>query len=300
MSEKVSLVDVTARDGFQDEPCFVSTSEKIEAIAAIAAAGVEDIEATSFVHPRWVPQLADADELVPRLPKVARFSTLVLNVRGFERAKTAFDAGAFARGSYDLVFVVSASRRHHRANNNREIEESLTIFDDVARAAREAGITVFGAVACAFVSPYPDEAIDAATVATIVARYSAGGAKRITLADTVGRADPVTVGRRIDEAARVTEVPLSLHLHDSFGYGLANVYAGLCHGVRSYEGALAGLGGCPFAPDAPGNLDLEKLRDFVEACGFSTGIERERLAAARRRVIAAVGSAAPLQPAGAR
>lgn len=292
MNETVTLIDVSTRDGFQDEPCFVATDEKVEVVRAIAAAGVREIEATSFVHPKWVPQLADADALVPRLPKDARLAALVLNVRGYERAREAF--AAFSPGSYDLVFVVSASRRHHKANNNRQIEESLDIFDAIARPARAAGIAMCGAIACAFVSPYPDEAVDAETVRAIADRYTKSGVVRITLADTVGRADPFTVSRRLAEVQKATPVRLSMHLHDSFGFGLANVFAGLQAGVRSFEGALAGLGGCPFAPDAPGNLDLESLRDFVEACGFDTGIDREKLALARQRVRAAVNGADPL------
>lgn len=297
MSEAVTLIDVTARDGFQDEPVFVSTEEKIAVVRAIAAAGVREIEATSFVHPKWVPQLADADALVPQLPKVAHFSTLVLNARGYERARDAFVG--FTAGSFDLVYVVSASRRHHKANNNRQIEESLDLFDAISAQAREAGITVCGAIACAFASPYPDEPIEAQNVRMIAERYTKMGVARITLADTVGRADPYTVARRVGEITQQTSVRLSLHLHDSFGFGLANAFAGLQAGVRRFEGALAGLGGCPFAPDAPGNLDLEKLRDFVEACGFSTGIDREKLALARQRVRAAVSGATPLEAVGA-
>lgn len=290
MGEAATIVDVSERDGFQDEPNFVATDDKLAVAAALAAAGIREIEVTSFVHPRYVPQLADADELVPRLPKVARYSALILNMRGLQRALAAFDEGGFARGSYDLVAVVSASPRHNAANNNRTIPESLEIFDEMAAGAREAGVTLRAALSCAFVSPWADEAVDPACVAEIAVRFARGGCTAVTLADTVGRADPRTVARRVEEIAAAIDVPLALHLHDSFGFALANAYAGLERGVRRFESALAGLGGCPFAPGAPGNLDTEKLARFLDACGVETGIDFDALASAKARIVRALAA----------
>lgn len=290
MAERATIVDVSERDGFQDEPNFVATADKLAVARALAAAGIREIEITSFVHPRYVPQLADADALVPQLPKIARFSALVLNERGVARALAAFDAGGFPRGSYDLVSVISASPKHNAANNNRTIAESLAIFDAMAAQAKSAGATLRAAVACAFVSPWDDERIDPAGVVEIAARFAAGGCTVITLADTVGRADPRTVARRVGEIAGALDRPIALHLHDSAGFALANVYAGLERGVRRFESALAGLGGCPFAPGAPGNLDTEKLARFLEACGVATGIDFDALAHAKERIVEALAA----------
>ncbi len=292
MGVSVDLLEVSLRDGLQDEPCFVSTAEKVEIAAALAHAGVRHIEATSFVRPEWVPQLADADALVPQLPPGPNYSALVMNERGYERARAAFAGVPFER--YALTFVASASPRHNLSNNNRTIEQTLAIFDAVAALARADGIRLHGAISCSFVSPYADEPTDPVIVADIASQYAARGCSSITLADTVGRADPVTVGRRVEEIARAVNVPLSLHLHDSYGYALANVYAGLERAVRRFECALAGLGGCPFAPNAPGNLDAERLAGFLKDCGAKTGIDLDELARARERIKAALRSAKPL------
>ena len=292
----MTLVDVSIRDGLQDEAVFVDTASKARLAGELFASGVTHVEATSFVHPRWVPQLADADALVPQLPRGPRYSALVLNRRGFERAVAAFDGAGYAPGSYDLAYVTSASPRHAAANNNRTIDETLAIFDDVAAAARDHGVTIRATIACAFVSPWADERIDERDVLRSFERFAAGGARLVTLADTVGAADPRTVGARIAAArALAPQMPLALHLHDSRGYALANIYAGLEAGVRTFEGALAGLGGCPFAPDAPGNLDLGKLAGFLEACGAQTGIDHERLARAATQIRAAVAAGTPIE-----
>ena len=294
--EAITLVDVSIRDGLQDEAVFVATDEKANVARALVDAGVTHVEATSFVHPRWVPQLADADALVPKLPHGPRYSALVLNRRGFERAVEAFDRAGWTPGTYDLAYVTSTSPRHAAANNNRTIDETLAIFDEVASAARERGVALRATIACAFVSPWHDETIDEDDVLRAFETFVHGGARIITLADTVGRADPRTVAKRIDAVRAVSrDVPLALHLHDSFGYALANIYAGLEAGVRVFEAALAGLGGCPFAPDAPGNLDLQKLAKFVEDCGFATGIDREKLARAAACIRRAVVEGTPIE-----
>ena len=292
MAAHVTLLDVSARDGLQDEACVVATGEKLAVAQALIEAGVGEVEITSFVHPVWVPQLADADALVPRLPRGPRYSALIMNAKGYDRACAAF--AGHARGTWALAFVASASPRHNQSNNNRTIEQTLEIFDAVAARARADGVELHGAIACSFVSPYTGEVTDPETVAAIARRYERGGCTLITLADTVGRADPYTVARRIDEITAATGVPLSLHLHDSFGYALANVYAGLARGVRRFEGALAGLGGCPFAPGSPGNLDLERLNRFVSDCGFETGIDPAALTRASDRIRAALRTAKPI------
>lgn len=292
--ERVVLVDVTARDGLQDEPRIVATARKAELIAAVAAAGIAEIEATSFVHPRWVPQLADAEALVPLLPQGVRYSALVMNERGFERGLAAFGAAGFAPGSYDLVFVASASPRHNGANNNRTIPETLSIFDGIAARARDAGVALRATISCSFTSPWADETIAPDAVRAMVARFAAGGCAAVGLADTIGTATPERVDATLAAVHDHGDVELSLHFHDLRGSALRNVEAGLQRGVRRFEGVLAGIGGCPFAPGAPGNLDLETLAGYVESRGFATGVDAARLGAARAVLQRALDDAEPL------
>ena len=294
MTDRVQLLDVTTRDGLQDEPLFVATAEKARIVAALADAGIDDVEATSFVHPKWVPQLADADALIAHLPRGPRYSTLIMNERGFDRALAAFDSAGYARGTYDLVFVASASPRHNRSNNNRSIEETLAYFDTIAGRARRESVTLRAAVACSFASPWGDEAIEVETVRTMAARFAAGGSRVVTLADTIGKGTPDVVASTIGAVREATAVELSLHFHDLRGSALRNVDAGLAAGVRRFEGVLGGIGGCPFAPEAPGNLDLEALARFVEGRGFATGVDLGRLGFARRVLHEALAAAEPI------
>ncbi len=276
MTQHVTLLDVTTRDGLQDEPRFVSTAEKVRIVEALAAAGITEIEVTSMVHPKWVPQLADADALIPLLPRSVRYSVLIMNDKGFDRALAAFEGGGFARGTYDLVFVASASPRHNKSNNNRSIPETLTYFETIAARAKAEGVTIRAAIACSFASPWADESIDPATVVDMAKRFEAGGCTMITLADTIGKASPEVVGSTIAAVQSAISVPLSLHFHDLRGSARANVETGLACGVRRFEGVLSGIGGCPFAPEAPGNLDLELLANLVTERGFATGTSAPR------------------------
>jgi hydroxymethylglutaryl-CoA lyase len=293
-AERVTLIDVTTRDGLQDEPRIVATARKVAIVEALAAAGIAEIEATSFVHPKWVPQLSDADALIPLLPRAARYSALILNERGFERALAAFTAAGFAPGSYDLVFVASASPRHNAANNNRTIPETLAYFETIAARARATGATLRAAISCSFVSPWADETIALETVLEMVARFEAGGCATIGLADTVGKATPEMVETTIAAVQNVSAATLSLHFHDLRGSALRNVEAGLRRGVRRFEGVLSGIGGCPFAPEAPGNLDLEALAAYVASQGFATGADAAKLAVARDVLQRALDAAEPL------
>lgn len=193
MNDQVTLLDVTTRDGLQDEPKFVSTAGKVRVVEALAAAGITEIEVTSFVHPKWVPQLADADALIGLLPRSVRYSVLIMNDKGFDRALAAFEGAGFARGSYDLVFVASASPRHNKSNNNRTIPETLAYFDTVAARAKAEAITIRAAIACSFASPWADEKIERDTVLEMAQRFERGGCHMISLADTIGRAAPEVI-----------------------------------------------------------------------------------------------------------
>jgi hydroxymethylglutaryl-CoA lyase len=294
MTDRVTLLDVTTRDGLQDEPLFVATAEKARIVQALADAGITEVEATSFVHPKWVPQLADADVLIAQLPRGVRYATLIMNERGFDRAVAAFDGAGYQRGSYELCFVASASPRHNRSNNNRSIEETLAYFDTIAARAHDAGVTMRAGVACSFASPWNDETIEVDTVRTMASRFAAGGCAVVTLADTIGKGTPEVVSATIAAVQDATGVELSLHFHDLRGSALPNVEAGLARGVRRFEGVLGGIGGCPFAPEAPGNLDLEALARFVAARGYETGVDAAKLGAARRVLLAALAAAEPI------
>ena len=276
MTDKVSLVDVTLRDGLQDEHKLVATADKLRLARALSRTGLERVEATSFVSPRWVPQLADAEELVlgwKGLP--LRPAALIMNRRGFERAKLAFSRAGFVEGTYDLVFVVSASAQHNRSNNNRSTEETLAIFDEIAGVRGE--VSVHGAIACAFASPYEGELIERDEVVKIAKRLVAGGASHFSVCDTVGQGKPEVVEATIGAVSAATSLMPTLHLHDLAGRAAANVAAGLKAGIRTFEGVLGGIGGCPFAPGAPGNTDILELNDLLRSTGHDTGLDRDAL-----------------------
>jgi hydroxymethylglutaryl-CoA lyase len=292
----VTLVDVSMRDGLQDEPVIVSLEDKAAIASALVAAGFRSIEATSFVHPMWVPQLSDSDELVARLPKGPRYAALVLNMRGYERAVAAFDRAGFAGGEYDLVFVVSASPRHAMANNNRPINASLAIFEEIATEASADRTSLRATVACAFGSPWADETASPDDVARIVDRFSSGGTRTVTLADTVGLALPGDIAKVLERVRDLglTDTRLALHLHDRTGLALENIDVGLSFGVEMFEGALAGLGGCPFAPDAPGNVDLVRVDAHLRSHKITTGIDPTLLPNVVARIRQALANARAL------
>lgn len=273
MTGTATIVDVTLRDGLQDEHAIVPTAAKLEIARALAQAGIVEVEAVSFVHPKRVPQMADAEAVIAGLPRALRPAGLVMNARGFERAIAAFDSAGYPRDGYDLVYVVSASPRHSIENSGQTIEAALAMFDAVAAAARTAGCAMTGSVSCAFASPWPEEPIAEETVIGIAGRFVAGGCRAITLCDTVGRAVPEDVARKSRIVASLLGDAPGLHLHDLAGCAVANVRAGLAAGVRRFEATLGGLGGCPFAPGAPGNLDLMTLHRVLAEAGRAPALD---------------------------
>jgi hydroxymethylglutaryl-CoA lyase len=274
----VLVTEVGPRDGLQVEREFVPTEVKAGLINALIGAGVKSFEATSFVSPRAVPQLADASklmELVERRPGV-RLSALVPNARGAERA---------AAAKVDMmVCFVSASQTHCQANLNKPIEAALADFAEMAPIAKQHGIPLRGAIATAFGCPFEGE-VSLDTILRIVEAYMREDAKHITLGDTTGMATPPVVTRTVEAIrARFREAIVSLHFHNTRGIGLANVMNGLDLGVREYESTFGGLGGCPFAPGATGNICTEDLVYLLHECGWETGIDLDRLAAVARQV----------------
>ena len=273
MGEKVRVVDVTARDGLQNEPKPVSTRDKLALIEKLAQAGVRDIQATSFVHPKWVPQLADAEEVAAGLGKFAgvTFSALVPNLKGYERA--------LAAGIRHMEFVLSASETFNRKNLNRSLAESLELLEQTTRLAERDGVTLRVGFSTCFHCPFEGRissqaVLDAVRAARQIAPW------RIAVCDTDGMAFPDQVKETIEllrGELKMDPGDLILHVHDTYGRGLANTLAGLESGVREFDASTAGLGGCPYCPGASGNLATEDLVDFLAGMGYETGIDLEKL-----------------------
>jgi len=287
--QDVQITEVGPRDGFQAERSFIPTARKIEFIDRLVAAGVPRIEATSFVSPRAVPQLADAEEVMRGVDRSrgAVLAALVPNRRGALRAaEAAVD---------EMVVFVSASESHNRKNVNRTIEASLAGFEEVARVAGEAGIAVSGAISVAFGCPFEGD-VAPMRVGEIAHRFQQLGFAGASLGDTTGMATPPLV---VAALAAVREAApglgLALHFHNTRGIGLANVMTGLGLGVDRYESSFGGIGGCPFAPKATGNICTEDLVYLLAEMGIDTGIDLRRLSGIACDVEAAVGHALPGQ-----
>jgi len=286
---RVYVHDVAVRDGFQIEPAFVPTGVKIALIDELSATGLAKIEATAFVSPKVVPNLRDAEAVmrgIRRMPGVI-YSALVPNAKGAERA--------LACKVDEINLVVSASETHNRANVNRTTEQSLSGFRDVMRIVRGTGVAVNGSVSTTFGCPFEGN-IPEARVFQCVERYLELGVDGITLADTTGMAHP----KQVRELARAvsTRFPtaeITLHFHNTRGMGLANVLAGLEAGVVRFDGSLGGLGGCPFAPGATGNICTEDLVHMLESMGYQTGVDLDKLLVAARRLPKIVGHDLPGQ-----
>lgn len=278
----VRLRDVTLRDGLQDEPP-VATPTKLALLDALVAAGLRDLELTSFARPDRVPAMADADtmarEAPARAPGVVLWG-LVLNRRGAERA--------LAAGLRHLQFVVSVSERHHQENAGRTVAASLDELADIVALAGD-GARVEVTLSTAFGCPYTGP-VDPATVLEVAARAVDAGADRLTLADTIGTGVPTEVGALVAAvAAALSPADLGIHLHDTRGLAVANALAALAAGATRVDGTVGGLGGCPFAPGASGNLPLEDLVHALEAMGSRTGVDLGALLDAAELACGAVG-----------
>src|SRR5690349_12890981 len=260
----VSIREVAPRDGLQNEEP-IPTDAKVRLIDALSETGVRRIEAVSFVHPRAIPQMADADEVwarVNRHPEI-RYSALIPNTRGAQRA--------LAAGFREIEVVVSASDTHNRRNLNRSTAESLDDIASLIPLIHEAGATVEVIVATSFGCPFEGD-IDPGQVASIVARVRADGADRIAFGDTTGMATP----RRVRDLLSAVRPDL-LHFHDTRGTGLANVLTALDLGVTEFDASVGGIGGCPYAPGASGNIATEELVHMLEDMGIVTGIDLDAL-----------------------
>ncbi len=278
MSERVTVIEVGPRDGLQNESATVPAGDKVRFVEALAEAGLPVVEVTSFVSPKAVPQLADADQVLPAVRRLegVRYPVLVPNVRGFERA--------LAAGADAVAVFTAASEGFTRANINMTIAESLQAFAPVLERALVAGMWTRGYVSTAFGCPY-DGAVQPAAVARVAGELAALGCAEVSVGDTIGVGRPEQVPEIV--AAVADRLPLeqvALHLHDTGGRALENVAAGLEAGVRVFDSSAAGLGGCPFAPGAPGNVATEALVRFLHEQGFETGVDAEAVERAGQAV----------------
>ncbi|NDV48953.1 MULTISPECIES: hydroxymethylglutaryl-CoA lyase [unclassified Salipiger] len=287
--ERVRIVDVGPRDGLQAWPAPVPTDVKIEMINGLIAAGVPQLEVTSFVAPRAVPNMADAAEVMAAIDRShgAELTALVPNARGAARA---IEAGVDA-----MVVFLSASESHNQANVNCSRDVSLAAAAEIARMGQEAGIAVYGAIATAFGCPFEGD-VPVADIVHVAKAYADNGITRISLGDTTGMATPRLVQDRCRAlAAEVPQADVALHFHNTRGVGLACAYAGLREGITRYEASVAGIGGCPFAPGATGNICTEDLVYLLHESGVETGIDLEALIDVARRTEAALGQKLPGQ-----
>lgn len=286
---KVTVVEVGTRDGFQMEETFIPTATKVGVVNDVLAAGIRKMEAVSFVSPRAVPQMRDAGEVMAGIRRAPGTTIvgLVPNPKGATRAVEA--------GVDEIAVFVSASESHNRANLNSPIAGTLRGFDEVARIAKAAGVALHGAIAVAFGCPFEGD-VPAEQVVRIAEQLVALGVSGLTLGDTTGMATPPIVRATCTALLeRFPALPLSLHFHNTRGLGLVNVAAGLELGIDTYESSIGGLGGCPFAPGATGNVCTEDLVNYLHEIGIETGIDLAALTGVARRVEGVIGRTLPGQ-----
>jgi hydroxymethylglutaryl-CoA lyase len=271
LPQHVSIVDVGPRDGLQNEKQPVSASDKIALVARLQAAGLRDIEVTSFVSPKWVPQMADNAEVMAGIARPAgvRHHVLVPNMKGLE--------AALATGPDEIVVFGAASQAFSQRNINCSIEDSIERFAPVVAAARAAGKTVRGAVSCALGCPYQGE-VSADEVEHVVRLMKDVGVQVMGLADTIGVGTPRQVQRAMERALKHYPVhQVSGHFHDTYGQALANTYASLELGIHHFDTSVAGLGGCPYAKGATGNVATEDVVYMLHGLDIHTGIDLDAL-----------------------
>lgn len=269
----IEFVEVGPRDGLQNEKQFVSTADKIELVTRSLRAGARRIEVTSFVHPQKVPQLADAEAVCAGLPEPGRgvtFIGLVMNLRGAERA--------IATGRiHQLGAVAVATDSFTRANQGQSSDESVEVAKAIIRRARAAGLTGQATIGAAFGCPFEGE-VDEDRVVAIAASLAEASPVEVALADTIGVGNPGQAARLVTRVREViAPIPVRVHFHNTRGTGLANVWAAVGAGARVVDAALGGLGGCPFAPGAAGNVASEDVVYMLERSGISTGMNLEAL-----------------------
>jgi hydroxymethylglutaryl-CoA lyase len=283
----VTIVEVGPRDGLQNEPGFVPTAEKIAFVDRLSNAGHSVIEVSAFVSPRWVPQMADAAEVfagITRRPGVT-YTAIVPNVQGLRRAQAA--------GADAVAVFPAASETFSRRNLNQSVADAMASAQTVCSEARAAGLRVRGYLSVAFGCPF-EGLVETDTVVRLAEQLIEFGVYEVALSDTIGIAHPGQVSALLEVVGtRVPVAHVALHFHDTRGMALANVYAGLDAGVSTFDASAGGLGGCPYAPGATGNLATEDLLYMLDGLGIATGVRLEDVADASKAVEPHVGHALP-------
>ncbi|HTK67259.1 MAG TPA: hydroxymethylglutaryl-CoA lyase [Pseudonocardia sp.] len=272
LPRRVTICEVGPRDGLQNEPTVLPVEVKAEFVERLVDAGHTVVETTSFVPPRWVPQLADAEALLAAITPApgVRYPVLVPNDQGLDRA--------LAAGVRDIAVIGSATETFARRNLNRTVDESLAMFDPVVSRARQAGLGVRGYLSMCFGDPWEGE-VPIARVVAVARRMVAMGCTELGISDTTGVATPGRVAAVLDAliTAGVPVETIAVHFHDTYGQALANTLAALQHGVRTVDASAGGLGGCPYAGSATGNLATEDLVWHLHGLGIDTGIDLSKL-----------------------
>jgi hydroxymethylglutaryl-CoA lyase len=288
LPERVTIYEVGARDGLQNESAVVPVEVKVEFLSRLAAAGLGVLEATSFVHPKWVPQLADAAELLARLPRAAGvdYPVLVPNERGLDRA---LDAGV-----EHVAIFASATETFAQRNLNRTLDTQFTMFEPVVGRALQAGLRVRGYLSMCFGDPW-EGAVAPKQVAAVGRRLVDLGCAQLSLGDTIGTGTPGHVDAVLDAcvAAGVGVAQLAVHFHDTYGQALANTLAALRRGVTVVDASAGGLGGCPYAESATGNLATEDLVWMLDGLGIAHGVDLDALAATSAWMAEQLGRPSP-------
>lgn len=273
LPSKVKIVEVAPRDGLQNEKSMIPAATKVELINRLSAAGFPNIEAASFVSPKWVPQMADGAEVmagITRAPGII-YSALTPNMRGFD--------AAVAAGVDEVVIFGAASEAFSQKNINCSIAESIARFEPVAEAAKQAGLRLRGSISCALDCPY-DGPTPVDNVLDVVRRMQALGCDEIDIADTIGTGTPKRVERVMKAVTEIANpASISGHFHDTYGQALANLYAVLEQGIRTIDSSVAGLGGCPYAKGASGNVATEDVVYMLNGMGVETGVDLDALIA---------------------
>jgi hydroxymethylglutaryl-CoA lyase len=284
---RVTIVEVGPRDGLQNEKAAISTADKVAFVNLLSRTGLPVVEVTAFVSPKWVPQMADAAAVLARIDRApaTRYTALVPNLAGLERAHTA--------GVTEVAIFAAASETFSRRNINQGIDASLNTYRGVVDQARAQGMRVRAYLSTAFGCPF-EGTVDPARVAELSAALIEMGAYEVAVSDTIGIAHPGRVPVVLDAvAARVPLAQIALHFHDTRGMALTNVLVALQHGVSTFDASCGGLGGCPYAPGATGNLATEDLVHMLDGLGIESGVRVDRLVEASRFIEPLVGHLLP-------
>jgi hydroxymethylglutaryl-CoA lyase len=283
MIASVKIVEVGPRDGLQNEKSVVATDVKVELVNRLSAAGFAHIEATSFVSPKWVPQLADANEVMERISRRAgtRYSVLAPNLKGAQNA--------IAAKADEIVIFTAASQTFCQKNINCSIEQSLERYAAVAEVVKENGLRLRGSISCSFGCPYEGD-IPVSSVINVLKRLQGLGCDEIDLADTIGVGTVKRVKELIPAASREFPIDrLAGHFHDTFGQALANILASIEAGLTTFHSSVAGLGGCPYAPGATGNVATEDVLYLLYGLGLNPGVDVDEVASIGAFICQAIG-----------